>query len=471
MSECASGTRPKQSSTGAVETCGYLSSFRVRQPRSCCWLPLEAVTSSTNTTRGATLKTMPAEPPTDLTKEDLEEMLQCGVESFTTSPLTTAGENFGSLLLRVDATLLPDHRQVSLAAKLVVTKNLMGRVPPFRDFMRKEMDMYTRLRPAILAVQEEHGIPRELLLDVIPRCHGARTRRGGGLEPPVDETAAILMENLGASGYRLADRIEGMDLEHAECVVKHLARFQAMFVVFKLKKPHFFKSAVLPTASQIVHEGPPQSPSHQPDPETSKLNCVLCVPAVVEHADRIKIALKKGRSLFMQKSRPEPAEPFATVVHNDFWTNNVMFSYGEGDEGKISSLKLLDFQMTNYGSPVTDLIFFLYSSTSLDVTREDRDRLIKLYHQEFTGWLELFGCDTKPFGYETFMKEVEAVAPFQFDRTFSMLRIFCMSKSNPPDINNPAAFHRMKTDNTGLGEQYFKKIERIVVEFVDRGWI
>ncbi|XP_063236673.1 uncharacterized protein LOC134538966 [Bacillus rossius redtenbacheri] len=406
---------------------------------------------------------MPAEPPTDLTKEDLEEMLQCGVESFTTSPLTTAGENFGSLLLRVDATLLPDHRQVSLAAKLVVTKNLMGRVPPFRDFMRKEMDMYTRLRPAILAVQEEHGIPRDLLLDVIPRCHGARTRRGGGLEPPVDETAAILMENLGASGYRLADRIEGMDLEHAECVVRHLARFQAMFVVLKLKKPHFFKSTVLPTLAVPKHDPPPPGEDRDEKLHTLLTTSLAHVPAVGQHRARIHAAMTAARQF-----RARPREPFATLAHNDFWTNNVLFSY----EGKrIAGLKLIDFQMTSYGSPAADLVGFLYSSTSLAVTGEDRDRLTRLYHEEFTGWLRRFDCDPRPFSYAAFLREVGAEAPAQFARVFHMLRIFCMSKDNPPDINNPAAFQRMQTDNTGLGETYFSKIDRLVREAVQRKWI
>ncbi|KAJ8867327.1 hypothetical protein PR048_031128 [Dryococelus australis] len=414
---------------------------------------------------------MPLEAPKELTKDDLEELLQRKVESFTSCPLTSPGENFGSLLLLVNATLLPDHQKLSIAAKLVVTKNLMGRVPPFRDFMRKEMDMYLRIRSEILAIQEEFKIPKELYLDVIPRCYGARTSRGGGVVKPVDETAVILMENLNVSGYRLVDRIVGMDLKHTECVVTHLARFQAMFVVFKLKKPDFFKNTVLPTAAEINH-GPPPNKSDSDGGLTTMLRTILsCVPAVIENIDRIKVAIIKARENVHNKALKKVREPYATLVHNDFWTNNVMFSYDGSNGENINSLKLIDFQMTSYGSPATDLISFLYSSTSLDVTKDDRIRLIKLYHQEFTKWLELFGCDTTPFSYEAFMKEVEIVAPIQFERVFGMLRIFCMSKSNPPDINNPAAFHKMKTDNTGLGEIYFNKIERLVRESIEMNWI
>ncbi|KAJ8867328.1 hypothetical protein PR048_031129 [Dryococelus australis] len=399
---------------------------------------------------------MPLEAPKELTKDDLEELLQRKVESFTSCPLTSPGENFGSLLLLVNATLLPDHQKLSIAAKLVVTKNLMGGVPPFRDFMRKEMDMYLRIRSEILAIQEEFKIPKELYLDVIPRCYGARTSRGGGVVKPVDETAVILMENLNVSGYRLVDRIVGMDLKHTECVVTHLARFQAMFVVFKLKKPDFFKNAVLPTTAEINH-GPPPNKSDSDDSLTTMLRTTLsCVPAVVENIDRIKVAIIKAREnvhIKPLKKLENPTPPSSTMT------------FGQ------TILKLIDFQMTSYGSPATDLISFLYSSTSLDVTKDDRIRLIKLYHQEFTKWLELFGCDTTPFSYEAFMKEVEIVAPLQFMRVLFMLRIFCMSKSNPPDINNPAAFHKMKTDNTGLGEIYFNKIERLVRESIEMNWI
>ncbi|KAJ8867321.1 hypothetical protein PR048_031122 [Dryococelus australis] len=410
---------------------------------------------------------MSAEPPTQLTKDDLEEMLHSRVESFTSAPLTAPGENFGSLLLLVNATLLPDYLKLSIAAKLVVTKNLMGGVPPFRDFVRKEINMYLRVRPEFLSLQDEYEVPKEMYLDVIPICYGARTTRRGNIHQPVDETAVILMENLKVSGYRLADRIIGMDLKHTECVVTHLARFQAMAVVMKLKKPALFKDTVLQAAAPVKRDGP----SPKSDPEemlTGLLNSLSCVPAVVEHGDRIRAAMNKEMELMKKRDPPPVRQPFATIVHNDFWTNNVMFSYDESNGGNISGLKLIDFQMTSYGSPVSDLLFFLYSSTSLDVTKDDRDRLIKLYYQEFVKWLELFDCDTKPFKYEIFLKEIEAEVPKQFGRIFSMLRIFSMSESNAPDINNPSGFLKMATDNTGLGEIYFKKVENLTETSEDR---
>lgn len=47
-------------------------------------------------------------------------------------------------------------------------------------------------------------------------------------EPP----AILVLEDLKSSGFQLADRHRGLDLEHSELVMKNLARFHASSIVY-----------------------------------------------------------------------------------------------------------------------------------------------------------------------------------------------------------------------------------------------
>ncbi|XP_063236668.1 uncharacterized protein LOC134538964 isoform X2 [Bacillus rossius redtenbacheri] len=411
---------------------------------------------------------MSGEPLPPLTKDDLEELLHSKVDSFTISPLTAPGENYGSTMLLVDITL-PDHKKKSIVAKMVSEFPHMREFFRFRETVRKEIYTYRLVRPEFLAIQKEHKIPEDLFLDVIPECYGARTSRGGGIDQPVDESSVILMENLKESGYRLADRIVGLDLKHLEYVVTRLARFHATATVLKLKKPEVFRDTVMKAAAEF-NRAPPPDGGEDKGPE-GILDTLSDLPVVQRFMARLKEVMAKEYAQFKKGEFPKPREPFATLLHNDFWTNNMMFSYGGSIGEEITGVKIFDFQLAAYGSPVRDLLFLLYSSRSLNVTKEDCDDLIRLYHNEFIKWLELFGCDTELFNYDKFMKEVETEAPVCFPRAFIMLRISSVPSSNAPDLSKVSEKHKIFRSNSGLGEVYFQKVEKLVLECVERNWI
>ncbi|XP_063220406.1 uncharacterized protein LOC134529837 [Bacillus rossius redtenbacheri] len=399
-----------------------------------------------------------------LSKSDLEELLHSKVDSFKTSALTAPGENYGSTMLLVDVMLPPDCRKLSIAAKLVPASPHMRKMFNIQDTVRKEISMYLLARPELCAVQRESGIPEDLVLDVIPKCYGARTTRNGDIDLPVDESSAILLENLKASGYQLVDRIVGMDLKHTEHVVTRLARLQATAIAIKLKKPSVFKNILLKTAFYVSNAPPPGEKG-----PIDSIDALSSMPLIAQHKENLKAVIKKGLELRQMKNAPAPREPFATLVHDDLWTNNIMVSYS-GD-GNISGLKILDFQSVMYGSPAIDLLFFLFTSTNLDMTKKECDRFIQMYYHEFVDWLELLGCDTKPFSYRTFLDELKSEGFVTFVHVFFMLRIICLHASKAPDLTKPSEFDRIFTDNSGYDDIYFKKTERLVKEFMDRNWI
>ena len=68
-----------------------------------------------------------------------------------------------------------------------------------------------------------------------------------------------------------------------------------------------------------------------------------------------RVAMPKLNSYFQQKPKD-----FFTLCHGDFWSNNILFHYKDGDdeERDPQDLILIDFQLINYGHPAYDLVSF-----------------------------------------------------------------------------------------------------------------
>lgn len=71
-------------------------------------------------------------------------------------------------------------------------------------------------------------------------------------------------------------------------------------------------------------------------------------------------------------------EEFNVLNHGDSWSNNFMFKYN--DKGEREETILVDFQISKYGSPAQDLLYFLFSSPKQEIRLKEFDYFIKYYH-------------------------------------------------------------------------------------------
>lgn len=83
---------------------------------------------------------------------------------------------------------------------------------------------------------------------------------------------------------------------------------------------------------------------------------------------------------YFQCTKLKP-DKFNVLNHGDIWTNNIMF--------KDDKLRLLDYQLSMYGSPVMDFIQLLISSANGDIIKEHFDELLKHYHTNLSTNLKL----------------------------------------------------------------------------------
>nr|CAD7439495.1 unnamed protein product [Timema bartmani] len=368
-----------------------------------------------------------------ITKSDLEEVMRphldsnTSVKSFETTPLTKPGDNYGSNILSLDVILSPGHEKLALVAKLVPLAAVLREMFQCDITVRKENDMYVLVRPEYEKIQKEKKVPADKFLNAFPACYGARATRGEDVGQPVNDGALLLLENLKAKGYVTGDRQKGLDMRHTKLALTNLAHFHATAIAIRNHKPQVFKDTVL-RACRPSSVTPPDEDT----PKKEILEYIKSIPDCKQHVDKVKAVFEK--TYFLSSSSVIGTEAFKSIAHRDLWTSNMMFRYVEDDVKRESPIgfKIVDFQVVAYCSPIQDLIFFLYTSTEMGLVVDHYDELIRVYYDNLVEFLQLLGCDIGPFSFETFLEEIELVAPNEFTHIVEMLQPISIDKESLP---------------------------------------
>lgn len=195
-----------------------------------------------------------------------------------------------------------------------------------------------------------------------------------------------------------------MDSHHAKIALSALARYHALGIAMKNKRPDFFKKSI--SKGQILGM------------DFFRLNYAYDellknfkgTPCFSKHMDIIESCISNmtdGRTFKIL-----PNEPWATITHGDFWVNNILFRKDEF--GNVADVKLIDYQFYLYASPVRDLPYFLFGSLDETTMTDHFDELLDVYFENFLKTLERLGCDTAPFTKDSFDAELKKEAVREF---------------------------------------------------------
>ena len=382
------------------------------------------------------------------------------IENFTTKSLLPPGENYGSSIFSVHVELKNEKtgkkEELELIAKMVPPTEFQRRLfNSSRTFM-KEIFMYDTIIPAYNKLELECGFRESELFDIAAKFYGSRLSSQPGTD--FDDNAVILMDNLKVKGYYTGDRSKGYDLEHAEMTVKALARFHALGIATKIKKPGIFE--VFKMYAKTL-------PGESVGGSMFKL-----ILSKIEEDPEMNPYFDKCYKIFTEVTidniwNDTLREPWTTIIHSDFWVNNVMFRRNE--KGAVDDVKFIDFQIYLYGSPIRDLLFFLFSSVELEVTDEEIENLMDEYYVAFIKTLEKMGCKTDVFTKEGFKEKMHEDAEREFVHLCFMVKILTLSVSDIDDFN----YDKMQNVlNEYKGNDLFiERLRRVVLSFVKRNWI
>jgi hypothetical protein len=124
-----------------------------------------------------------------------------------------------------------------------------------------------------------------------------------------------------------------------------------------------------------------------------------------------------------------------------------MFHYSQ-EAGKVDDIRLVDFQLARFSSPVLDLQYFLCTSTNDEVRFRQRDHLLSEYHAEFRDTFEVLDLDPDQYTLEQLREEFEEKEVFGLLVVCSMLWAMLARSSDVPDFSQMKEEHLIPSENT-----------------------
>lgn len=384
---------------------------------------------------------------------------QLKIQNLEWKHLTDPGENFGSLILAINLTAGENGR-----TKLF---HLVAKLPPKSEYLLdlfnspmtfyKEIYFYKIMAPEFLKFQLESEIEENELLKLVPKYFGGRL----GLKDndTFDDQATILLENLKIQGYDTEDRIMGMDKKHMMFAIKQLARLHALTIGYKMKKSKDFKSLILPGLKNVYNKASENGVQDM-------INKALGNLKTLKEVDSLMGSVMKTMEYGASKMMIQPQEPWATLVHSDFWVNNMLFLHDKS--GKIIDMKIVDLQLTQYEDGCLDLVFLIMSSAKAHVIDDNLDEMFDTYYSAFIDYLRILNVDVNQFSKEQFDKNVIESARRRLDQCLMMVQVIQATRGSArrvDNIKNKENFLEM-----GRSKENDEKLIHIVQTYEKRGW-
>ena len=406
------------------------------------------------------IEPFPVENFNELLAQSLGKDIQ--VKQIEWRPLTAPGENFGSVMLAINVTLTRLNKTDTL--------HLVGKLPPTSAYLldlfnspvtfKKELRFYSAMAKEFTKLQLESGINEKDISDLAPKYFGGRM----GLKDPeaFDQQAAIILENLKYNGFDTEDRIHGLDKIHTEFALEGLARLHALTIALKIKKPQLFQRMAAEVLTDVLNETTEKCVIDMIRKAQADVNDIA---ELKPYLDRVNKTIEYG--IQMNKDMSQPEEPWATLVHNDFWVNNMMFRHDQ--RGELIDMKIVDFQLCVYDYGVNDLIFFLISSAKKDILDNKLNDMIDFYYSCFVRFLKTLKVETDSFAKQKFDEIVNRCATLKFNQCMMMAQVIQAPRGSTPEIKET------KGDDIFLNrvgdDVYKQKLAHNVQIFDKMGWL
>ncbi|XP_045525634.1 uncharacterized protein LOC123714964 [Pieris brassicae] len=292
-------------------------------------------------------------------------------------------------------------KKINLFVKQTVcADNLYGFID-IEDAYLKEVFFYTDVSVILDKLQNEANIPSN------ERFRNVKCWPESGVE-------AIIMENLAKQGFKTPCRKEITDLKFAQLSIQQIARFHSLSFVIQKKMPEYFEKKIRNLKSVL----------HLNDKYIEI--CTKSTKAAISHYDEdIRKEIMNDLPGLIDtffKYLNEAVTSANCLCHGDYRLNNIL---GKEEDGETTEVLAIDYQLIFYGPPVTDIIYFMYTSGHTQF-RENHERDLKdLYRDTMKDSLKHYDIDIEDvFPTKVFEKDYEFMRDFGFFCSFVFIPIF-----------------------------------------------
>ena len=318
---------------------------------------------------------------------------QLKVQSMNIEAATGKGENYASIMTRMQVTFQLSSSKQSTTENYIVKTTHEGdpyitSIMQHYDIYNTEMNMYEKVLPQLTKMLQNIGDNDKLFADTVHVDYA---------------NSAIIFEDLAVSQFEMADRLKGMDKAHVKLALKKLAKMHATAAVLNRQQSGFLQKYTRGIFNR-------HTKGFAPFFENLIEVCANFAGNCPELGSYYKEKLLKLQPHVMDYAADayycDDSQQFHTLIHGDFWVNNIMLRYNERKQ--IDDMKLIDFQFCNWSNPAIDLHYFFNTSMQSELRLHGQDELVQYYHGVLADTLRQLKYDLKVPTLHEFCLQVEA---------------------------------------------------------------
>lgn len=337
---------------------------------------------------------------------------QVTVDSFETNKGSKLGDGIvGTIIkLKVQANIVNCsdnklNKEYDLVIKLKGGDPRMGFVLEKAEFYSKELLMYSKILIEFDNFQKNKGenkYPIHIPKFIYGKCE--------------NNEFVLVMENIMENGFFIHDNKKTLDIKHLKLAVKQLVGLHAISFCYNqsysfLERHPEFQETEYCTAFMKLF-----------NPAIFDIQCEILKkeknPAIVNKIKTNKSNLIKQ----CQEMHNIHKYKLLCLVHGDVHANNMMFKYAEDDENHENpiNIRILDWQVPHWNTPVMDLQYLIYSSTSREFRKEHLEDILMFYHSAFVEATSTMGVEGLNWTYEDFKTDFSRMALYGLNRAINL---------------------------------------------------
>jgi len=279
------------------------------------------------------------------------------------------GDNYLGVVWRLQAA--SDSKR-SLVVKLPPQNRVRRKQFFARPCFLRETAAYEVFLPLTALIQDKWKIIGDDRFRQHALCFGTRQD-----EP----NECIVLEDLSCAGFSLHNRFLDLSVEHVRRVMLTYAKLHAISLAGKRQLPEKMQQL-----QQLVDIFEQRRDDHALGVyfENLKESALSALLAPADDAYRVRLEAYFARGSYFELLLPLVSgfncEPFAVICHGDCWNNNIL--YKSTERGELEDVRLIDWQLMRYASPVTDLAYFLFTCTSRRFRQRHLENMLEDYYEE-----------------------------------------------------------------------------------------
>ncbi|XP_046679489.1 uncharacterized protein LOC124366919 isoform X2 [Homalodisca vitripennis] len=229
----------------------------------------------------------------------------------------------------------------------------------------------------------------------------------------------IVMEDLG-SDYRIANKHEQLDFDHCKLVVATMAKYHASTVALYNENRDLIEFV---GREGFFPEGGPLRGWVELGVRTMG-EALQKMGGFERYADFFLSRVDTIWDELVDCLKPK-AGRLNVLNHGDLWVNNLFFKY---NKESVVEVKFIDYQVSRYSLPATDLVYFVYSSAQHEVREHRQKELYSHYLEVLNSTLEQLDCPER-LTPEQFKEDMKTVTPWFIGVSVFGVALICAAET------------------------------------------